>query len=86
MVVEVRHFQEPKAGSEPDECEDALAWDTLSLTFAIADGAAQVAAVAQFWIDHDGLFAQADRHAARGGDAQLAQITVFGNDPDVACF
>ncbi|HKZ54028.1 MAG TPA: protein phosphatase 2C domain-containing protein [Anaerolineales bacterium] len=39
MVVEVRHFQEPKAGSEPDECEDALAWDTLSLTFAIADGA-----------------------------------------------
>ncbi len=35
----VRSFQVPKAGNEPDECEDALYWDQAQCLFAIADGA-----------------------------------------------
>jgi hypothetical protein len=35
----VRSFQVPKAGNEPEECEDALGWDEAQRLFAIADGA-----------------------------------------------
>ncbi len=35
----VRSFQVPKAGNEPEECEDALYWDQARCLFAIADGA-----------------------------------------------
>lgn len=35
----LRAFQTPKAGCQPDECEDALAWDVDQRLFAIADGA-----------------------------------------------
>lgn len=35
----VRAFQTPKAGSEPEACEDAVGWDADQQLFAIADGA-----------------------------------------------
>lgn len=39
MSFEIRVFQIPKLGSEPDECEDALSFDPQGRLFAIADGA-----------------------------------------------
>jgi len=39
MSFEVRIFQTSKAGSKPEECEDALSFDPQGRLFAIADGA-----------------------------------------------
>ncbi len=39
MFLTVRPFQVPKAGSQIEECEDALGWDAEKGLFAIADGA-----------------------------------------------
>lgn len=39
MSFEIRVFQLAKAGSKPEECEDALSFDPQGRLFAIADGA-----------------------------------------------
>jgi hypothetical protein len=39
--VQIRHFILPKEGSEPEECEDAVAFDAGALRFAVADGATE---------------------------------------------
>jgi len=39
--IQTRYFILPKEGSEPEECEDALAFDAGSLRFAVADGATE---------------------------------------------
>lgn len=39
MSFEIQAFQTSKAGSKPEECEDALSFDPQGSLFAIADGA-----------------------------------------------
>ncbi len=43
MSWQVRSFQAVKAGSQPEECEDAVACDETAGVFAIADGATDAA-------------------------------------------